>query len=655
MIGVMKKNLGFLSAALAVFVAVSGGCTTDESDVQGEYILAKPDVKVRALTSDGFTLCWDVVENAVSYTYSLESGQEETVTSRSVAFDGMENHTEYVIRVKADAAPEGQYTSSDYTYVHVFTDSLLPLAAPELTLGCAYASKTVISWSKVDGAAEYEYSVNGKTYVTEDTKASLSDLVKGRSYKFAVKAISANPQNWTDSAEAELEFTTSEEDLPSYLIVPTNVIADAVAYDIYAVAGDLYYYDVVPAYLLNRLSEEEIINTYHQAIIDYAKKQGISLQLALGSVLKSGTSSMTMTGLTSEMSYAIIAFGMTLKGEVTSGLSSTIFKTKALGESDGPNIGGSKWFRQSYYLSNAYLAAGYSWTNSVIALWTGQDVQAIRYRTLPTSSFRQIFPDPTDTEAIKAFLRDERYSYPGTEAHIIGTNSNNGCLLITAASSGVSYTLSALATAAGGDETLCVNSVTTKTDMTDKSWFSATAVVNETYGPKHNVVGCGMKGVDVVSARFAFFQSSALADIPVSRYPDLVANNNYGRDVAEENIQYINGGGLAYRFQAQPSTKYTFIATAVNSVGDRITKYASVTTDEDPGEEAAAVAGVFSSVSLGPVSEGEPMLAAPWDKELFPLVSVMAPACADMGGDYMWTAIHNMKILEKRYETGDEK
>ncbi|MCM1178036.1 MAG: fibronectin type III domain-containing protein [Clostridium sp.] len=646
----MKKNLIFLFAAVAALI-LAAGCSHEEDPMAPcSYRLEKPDVKVRALTSDGFVLQWDAVENAVSYTLVFDGGEEQTVTDRRMVFSGLDNHTEYVISVRADG--EEPFVSSDCTYVHVFTDELLPLAAPEITLGCAYASRTVITWSMVEGAAGYEYTIGGKTYTTAEPKATMTDLVKGTEYRFSVKAVSANPQNWMDSDEAVLDFTTSVDDVPAYLIVPTDIVADAVAYDIYAVAGDLYYYDVVPAYLLNRLSEEEIIESYHTAILEYARQQGISLQLALGSVLKSGTSSMTKTGLTSEMTYAVIAFGMTIKGEVTSGLSYATFKTKALGESDGPNFGGSPWFSQSYYLSNSYAAAGYTWMNSVVALWMGQDVKSIRYRTLPTSSFRQVFPDPSDTEAIKAFLRDERYSYAGTEAHLAGTNSNNGCVLITSATAGASYTLSTLATDAGGEETLCVNSVTTKTELTDRAWFAVSAVVSETYGPTHNIVTAGFKGVDIVSARFAWFQSSALANIPVSRYPDLVADEELGHDIAEENIPYINGGGLAYRLNASPSTKYTVIGTAVNSVGDRITKYATVTTTAAPEEDVQ-----LAKMSAGQetASCGEVMLTAPWDKELFPLVTVMAPARADLDGDDIWTAIHNMKILEKRYLTEHEK
>lgn len=647
----MKNIFRFIAAVSAVLFLVSGCSEKEPDNGPDSYVLARPDVKVRALTSSGFMLQWDVVENAASYTWSIDGGEPVSTDSRNVSFSGLENHTEYVVCVRAEASEGSVYQSSDYTYVHVFTEELLPLAVPELTLGCAYASRTMISWQNIDGASEYEYTMGGKTARTSDTKVSFTDLAKSTEYEFSVKAISADPLQWTDSQASSLTFTTSDSDIPSYLIVPTDVVSDAVAYDIYAVAGDLYYYDVVPAYVLNRLSEDEIITSYRQAILDYAKEQGISLQLALASVLKSGTSSMTKTGLTSEMSYAIIAFGMTLTGDVTSGLSHAIFKTKALGASDGPNFGGSKWFTQTYFLTNSYLAAGYSWMNSVVSLWLGQDVQSIRYRTLPTSSFRQLFPDPSDTEAIKAFLRDERYSYPGTEAHIIGTNSNNGCLLITAASAGVSYTLSTLATVAGGEETLCVNSITTKTDMTDRTWFTVSAVTDESYGPVHNTIGGGMKGVDVTGARFALFESSAIASVPVSDYPSLV--ERFGRDVSEDNIGYINGGGLAYRFQADPSTRYTFVVTARNSVGDVLTKHASVTTAAAPEEAsvrtASRGAGKGGAI-MGIPPAGRPSAISPLDKAFFPMMPVMAPSAADANGDDIWTAVHNKKILEKLYD-----
>lgn len=58
----------------------------------------------------------------------------------------------------------------------------------------------------------------------------------------------------------------------------------------------------------------------------------------MASMLKSGTQSLQMTGLTPELSYVIFAFGMDLRGNITSNLSSTQFKTTADGYSAGPEL-----------------------------------------------------------------------------------------------------------------------------------------------------------------------------------------------------------------------------------------------------------------------------------------------------------------------------
>lgn len=177
-----------------------------------------------------------------------------------------------------------------------------------------------------------------------------------------------------------------------------------VAFDIYASSDETYYYEILPATTFAKYSPEELMTAFQTYIVEYAKKQGISLQLAMASMLKSGTQSLQMTGLTPELSYVIFAFGMDLRGNITSNLSSTQFKTTADGYSAGPNYGGSDWFTQRFYISNAYLAmTGYGWTNSVWTHWKGDDVTDVRYRTLTTKLFNQVFPDPYDRQAVAAF------------------------------------------------------------------------------------------------------------------------------------------------------------------------------------------------------------------------------------------------------------
>ena len=278
--------------------------------------------------------------------------------------------------------------------------------------------------------------------------------------------MTSDATRFTNSEAAQLSFVTSDADVPPLVIAPTTIISDAVAFDIYASSDETYYYEILPATTFAKYSPEELMTAFQTYIVEYAKKQGISLQLAMASMLKSGTQSLQMTGLTPELSYVIFAFGMDLRGNITSNLSSTQFKTTADGYSAGPNYGGSDWFTQRFYITNAYLAlTGYGWTNSVWTHWKGDDVTDVRYRTLTTKLFNQVFSDPYDRQAIAAFLKDPNYGVQFNPELLSATvNSADGYNGLTeGVSAGTSYTLLTLATSSSGAETVCVNSVTTKT------------------------------------------------------------------------------------------------------------------------------------------------------------------------------------------------
>ena len=363
----------------------------------------------------------------------------------------------------------------------------------------------------------------------------------------------------------------------------------------------------------------------------------------MASLLKSGTQTIQVKGLTPELSYMAFAFGMNLKGQITRGLSSVQFKTTSDGYSDGPNYGGSDWFKQSFYITNAYAGlTGYGWTNSVWTLWQGQDVTSVRYRTLTTKLFSQVFPDANDKQSITAFLKDDDYSYPVEESLLTMVNSTTGYNMVSAANMGTSYTLLSLATSSGGDETLCVNSVTTKTSTSSATWFMARPVKDEHYGPTHNTIAGVMQGVSVSSARYAIFPQTAIAEIAESKYPQLI--EEYGSDIKDEFIPYINGNGFAIVFEQsngiKPSTTYVFMVTAKNSVGDALTKYGSVTTDAAP--DASTQAATRSAAPL------RSLVGRPIDnpgKFIFPMESFTLPADARPEGD-LWTIIHNKQILK---------
>ena len=142
-----------------------------------------------------------------------------------------------------------------------------------------------------------------------------------------------------------------------------------------------------------------------------------------------------------------------------------------------------------------------------------------------------------------------------------------------------------------------------------------------------------MKGIDIATVRYAIFKQSALANVGTNNYPAVI--EEFGHDVKEEYLPYINGNGFAILFTGEsgvtPETTYVFMATATNTVGDKVTKWGSATTSAAP---AAARAKAQAATRAN-----EP-LRSPAGKFIYPMESVQLPAGAKPEGD-LWTIIHN--------------
>ncbi|HBH09782.1 MAG TPA: hypothetical protein DDX40_10335 [Rikenellaceae bacterium] len=636
-----RKIKSALAMAASSVLLLLAGCGSDTKEATLSETLKTPEAKVSEVTVSSFRIDWDKVYGAENYTYSLDGAEADSTKSLSVTFNGLEAAKEYVVKLQAEPAKGGSKTSSEPVYIHVRTSDVSQLEKPEITVGSAYASKTIISWSVIPGAGSYEYTIGDISGTTTENRVTLSNLAKGTDYIFTVKAIPAGSGN-TASEYAQASFTTSSEDVPALLIVPENVLADAVVFDVYATPDATFYYDVVSSSTLMQFDEATVIERYRSAIIEYAKSKGISLQLAIASVLKVGTNTIGVSSLASEMSYDIIAFGMDYNGNVTTGLYTKRITTTATGWSSGPNYGGSSWFDQNFYLTNAYLGmTGYGWTNSVWTTWKGRDVQSIRYRLLPTSTFNSVFSDPYDKEAVKAFLRDTSYSYAVRSDYLALVNSSNGYNSVTPCNSGVSYTMSALATSASGEEELTVNSITTKTTSEAYTWFSIAALVNEKYGPTSSKMACVLKGVGIESGRLVIIKTAALANVPESSYPAIIADK--GTELKESYLEYINGNGLALVVDVEPQTSYTVMATVVNKAGDKLTKHASVTTTAAE-TKAARTRATAVSENLAANAEASPVGLRLDGVEAIPVFGTPTST------EDLWTIIHNMNIFGTNYE-----
>ncbi len=634
---IMKADI--VAATISALLLLLG-CSSENIKEPSDEILKTPEAKVSEVTVSGFRIDWSKVYGAESYTYTLDGSDTKSTTDLSVTFSGLEAATEYEIKLQAIPAENSSKTSSEPVYIHVRTSEVTQLDKPEITLGSTYASKTIISWSVIPGAGSYEYNIGDISGITTENRVTIPNLTKGTDYTFSVKAIPSGSGH-TTSESATISFKTSSDDVPALLIVPESVLADAVVFDIYATPDETYYYDVVSSSSLMLYDDATIMEKYRTAIIEYAKSKGISIRLAMASVLKLGTNSFSISSLTSEMSYDIIAFGMDYDGNITTGLQTKRVTTTATGWSSGPNYGGTDWFTQRFYLSNEYAAlSGYGWTNSVWMTWKGSDVQSIRYRLLPTSTFNKAFSDPYDEEAIKTFLKDPSYSYTVKDEYLALVNSVNGYNSLTPCNSGTSYTMSALATSTSGEEELTVNSITTKTSSEARTWFTLSALVNEKYGPTSTTIACVMRGAAVTSGKLVLVKTSSLSGIPESSYPAIVADK--GVDMKESYFEPINGNGLALLMTVEPETSYTVLATVENRAGDKLTRYASVTTTAATEETTRSSVKTKSADSFENLAANA--VASPVGLRLDGMEAIPVPG-NKAGEEDLWTIIHNMHIL----------
>ena len=609
----MKKIISFAVLLLALVSAFS--CAKESGAGAGGKKLAAPEIKIAALGTTSFSIKWGRVEGAARYEYSFADVKATTDTTVLTLSELLEN-TEYTVAVTAIPREGSADAASEPAYIHVLTAEVAPLPSPVITLGCAYASRTVINWSSVSGASGYSYTLGGQSGTTQGTRLELSNLKPGQDYTFTVKALSGDTTLSLDSGEASLSFTTETGDIPALIISPSGTGADYATFDVFAMPEVTYYQDMIPTTSLINYTEEEIIRTYSEAIIKYAQSQSVSFPLAMASALKAGSQSFKIGGLVSELSYNIIAFGMDVQGHVTTGLYTKPVKTTRTGYSDGPNFGSCTWFSQEVYMDKQYAATlGLNLTNSFFTRWKGDNVVSVKYRAFPTETFLKAFPT-LDENAIREILSTPGYYTEVGEALLSMVNEKDGLMKVTQCEPATSYTVAALARNASGEEVLVVNSIGTKSIADEKTWFLTGLGVNEEYGPTSEKMVASFMGVNIVGLRYGLFKTENIVEIPKDRYYRLV--EEHGHDLTGEQLEHVNDGGLGFICTVEPGTSYTLVATATNTAGDQLTKYSVAST-------TAAVKSAVSGLADRTVTEKMPF-----------------------SEEELWREIHNQKLLEKR-------
>ncbi len=575
---ITKLSFALLLAAMA--------CTKEETPTQTS--LPEPKVRVSDVTSTSFSVSWDVVTDAGAYTYIFNDKDTVTTRERSVSFADLEPSVEYSFAVRTDAGSNGDFLDSRFVTIHVITEGESVLEAPEPVLVAAYKSRTIINWKPVAGASAYEYSVAGMTGKVETCSVELSGFNGSTDYVFHLKALSGE-KYVNDSPEAELRFTTrpESEDIPQIIMSLLECGSDYANFNIYAVPDFRYVYFGVPASYFKDHSDTEIRDTYLKYMLDAIEESNMTVEGGMSYYSKTGSSNYTEYPLYPELSYYIVAFGVSLDGKATTPLYKLSAKTTAHDTMTEPSLEGADWFTQTMFHS---VFGQYNSTNCVWTNWAGKDVAKMNYVLTSTYSFNVYFGGSFDLFRRYTALRGSSVT---EQEYIEKINEDNGMTTRFAPlSAATSYTLGALAVNEAGDTTFVVNTLSTMTSTTYYDWAFVSLGTSSSY-PASTALAANVSiafdsaeslNIQVSGGRYLFCRNSELAGVKVSEASKIVKEK--GTDFSQTQIKVMNmTGGISMSFGSdgtalEPGTKYTLLVNLVSASGDEILRYATASTAE---------------------------------------------------------------------------
>ncbi len=165
-----------------VVKAVGNGETTLSSVFSAPAMYVAPALDAPVVSLNGNVASWTAVENATTYAYTISGGEEQTTNELSVSL----KHGETIV-VKAVGNNE---TTLDSVWSNSVTYTAEAVATPVVTL-----NENVASWTAVDNATAYAYTINGgEEQTTMETSVTLEN-----GQTIVVKAI-ANGETALDSA-----------------------------------------------------------------------------------------------------------------------------------------------------------------------------------------------------------------------------------------------------------------------------------------------------------------------------------------------------------------------------------------------------------------------------------------------------------------------
>ena len=183
-------------------------------------------VSTSSVSQDRFTVSWDAVDNATSYTLDYrESGDSYGDNSISVSgtsriITGLDSGTTYYVRVKASASG---YTDGAYSFDASVTTSVPRLNTPNApTLSASGSTGIRVSWSSVNNATSYTvywYGDASGSATTSSTSYTISGLTAGDTYYvyLVARSSSSSYSNSLSSSDSSITLAGLSLSTPSGL------------------------------------------------------------------------------------------------------------------------------------------------------------------------------------------------------------------------------------------------------------------------------------------------------------------------------------------------------------------------------------------------------------------------------------------------------
>ncbi len=210
----------FYLRLFAVSAAAAVALSCQEQNGPAEAVaLATPEVSA-TVNGDNVTVSWTEIPNAATYSWNIDSNAARTTDQTSVTVSTSDlaegEHTVYVIANPAlDAAD--QYTASQPgSYTFTVTAQVEPqrLETPEVTANPDGKGGVVVSWSSIEHAASYIYSLDsGEWETTTETSVTYqtSDLTATTHTVSVIAQPEEGSAEYRESLPGECSFTVQHE------------------------------------------------------------------------------------------------------------------------------------------------------------------------------------------------------------------------------------------------------------------------------------------------------------------------------------------------------------------------------------------------------------------------------------------------------------